>query len=194
VSNVHHKEKGQTIMPFQIDNSHSEIQFSARHMMVSKVRGVFEKWGGVVALDPANPANTTVDITIEAASINTKDAQRDGHLRSADFLNAEQHPSITFKSTKVELGGDNTARLHGNLTIAGVSKPVALVVEYQGNAKSPWGTVSYGFSASTKINREEWGLAWNAALETGGWLVSKEIQIDIELELVEVAEPEKVIA
>lgn len=181
-------------MPFQIDNSHSEIQFSARHMMVSKVRGVFEKWGGVVALDTANPANTTVDITIEAASINTKDAQRDGHLRSADFLNAEQHPSITFKSTKVELGGDNTARLHGNLTIAGVSKPVALVVEYQGNAKSPWGTVSHGFSASTKINREEWGLAWNAALETGGWLVSKEIQIDIELELVEVAEPEKVSA
>lgn len=181
-------------MPFQIDNSHSEIQFSARHMMVSKVRGIFEKWGGVVALDPANPAATTVDITIEAASINTKDAQRDGHLRSPDFLNVEQYPSITFKSTKVELGGDNTAKLHGNLTIAGVSKPVTLTVEYQGNAKSPWGTVNYGFSANTKINREDWGLTWNAALETGGWLVGKEIQIDIDLELVEVAEPEKVVA
>ncbi|HHY56989.1 MAG TPA: YceI family protein [Chloroflexi bacterium] len=179
-------------MPFQIDNKHSEIQFSVRHMMVSKVRGVFEQWGGVVALDLANPANTTVDITIDAASINTKDAQRDGHLRSADFLNVEQHPTITFKSTKVELGGDNTARLQGDLTIAGVTRPVALTVEYQGNAKSPWGTVSHGFSASTKINREEWGLTWNAALETGGWLVGKEIQIDIELELVEVAEPEKV--
>lgn len=181
-------------MPFQIDNSHSEIQFSVRHMMVSKVRGAFEKWSGVVALDPANPANTAVDITIEAASINTKDAQRDGHLRSADFLNVEQYPSISFKSTKVEVTGDNTAKLHGDLTIANVSKPIVLAVEYQGNAKSPWGTVNYGFSASTKINREDWGLTWNAALETGGWLVGKEIQIDIELELVEVAEAEKVAA
>lgn len=182
-------------MPFQIDNSHSEIQFSVRHMMVSKVRGVFEKWGGEIALNPANPAATTVDITIDAASINTKDAQRDGHLRSADFLNVEQFPTIHFKSTKVELTGDNTAKLHGDLTIVGVSKPVTLNVEYQGNAKSPWGTVSYGFSASTKINREDWGLTWNAALETGGWLVGKEIQVDIETELVErVAEPEKVAA
>lgn len=182
-------------MPFQIDNSHSEIQFSVRHMMVSKVRGVFEKWGGEIALNPANPAATTVDITIDAASINTKDAQRDGHLRSADFLNVEQFPTIHFKSTKVELTGDNTAKLHGDLTIVGVSKPVTLNVEYQGNAKSPWGVVSYGFSASTKINREDWGLTWNAALETGGWLVGKEIQVDIETELVErVAEPEKVAA
>lgn len=182
-------------MPFQIDNSHSEIQFSVRHMMVSKVRGVFEKWGGEIALDPANPTATTVDIIIDAASINTKDAQRDGHLRSADFLNVEQFPTIHFKSTKVELTGDNTAKLHGNLTIVGVSKPVTLNVEYQGNAKSPWGTISHGFSASTKINREDWGLTWNAALETGGWLVGKEIQVDIETELVEqVAEPEKVAA
>ncbi len=181
-------------MPFQIDQSHSEIQFSARHMMVSKVRGVFDKWDGTIALDPANPAKTTVDITIDAASINTKDAQRDGHLRSPDFLNVEQNPSISFKSTKVEVTGDNTAKLHGDLTISGVSKPVVLAVEYQGNAKSPWGTTNYGFSAHTKINREDWGLTWNAALETGGWLVGKEISIDIELELVQVAEPEKAAA
>ena len=179
-------------MPFQIDQSHSEIQFSARHMMVSKVRGVFEKWDGTIALDPANPANTTVDITIDAASINTKDAQRDGHLRSPDFLNVEKFPSVTFKSTKVDVTGDNTAKLSGDLTIAGATKPVVLDVEYQGNAKSPWGTTSYGFSAHTKINREDWGLTWNAALETGGWLVGKEISIDIELELIQVAEPEKV--
>ncbi len=178
-------------MPFQIDSSHSEIQFSARHMMVSKVRGVFETWNGAIALDPANPANTTVDITIDAASINTKDAQRDGHLRSPDFLNVEKYPSVTFKSTKVTVTGDNTAKLSGDLTIAGVTKPAVLDVEYQGNAKSPWGTTSYGFSAHTKINREDWGLTWNAALETGGWLVGKEISIDIELELTQVAEPEK---
>ncbi len=181
-------------MPFQIDQSHSEIQFSARHMMVSKVRGVFETWNGTIALDPANPASTTVDITIDAASINTKDAQRDGHLRSPDFLNVEKFPSVTFKSTKVDVTGDNTAKLSGDLTIAGATKPVVLDVEYQGNAKSPWGTTNYGFSAHTKINREDWGLTWNAALETGGWLVGKEISIDIELELIQVAEPEKVAA
>ena len=163
-------------------------------MMVSKVRGVFEKWGGAIALDPAHPANTTVDIEIEATSINTKDAQRDGHLRSPDFLETEKYPTLHFKSTKVEVTSENTAKLYGDLTIRDVTKPVVLDVEYQGNAKSPWGAISYGFSASTKINREEWGLTWNAALETGGWLVGKDIQIDIELELVQVAEAEKVAA
>ncbi|MFZ1771922.1 MAG: YceI family protein [Caldilinea sp.] len=181
-------------MPFQIDAAHSEIQFSARHMMVSKVRGVFEKWGGAILLNPANPGATVVDITIEAASISSKDEKRDEHLRSPDFLGVEQYPSITFKSTKVEVTGDNTAKLHGDLTIRDVTKPVVMAVEYQGNAKSPWGTVNYGFSATTKINREDWGLSWNAALETGGWLVGKEIQIDIDLELVQVAEPETVAA
>ncbi len=181
-----YKKEG-ILMAFQIDNSHSEIQFSVRHMMVAKTRGVFEKWSGTVLLDPANPSATSVDISIESASINTKDAQRDGHLRSPEFLASEQFPAITFKSTQTEVTGDNKARLHGDLTIREVSKPVVLEVEYQGNAKSPWGTVSYGFNASTKINREEWGLTWNAALETGGWLVGKEVQIDIELELVQTA-------
>jgi polyisoprenoid-binding protein YceI len=181
-------------MAFQIDNSHSEIQFSVRHMMVSKVRGAFETWNGEIALDPARPANTKVDIVIDAASINTKDAKRDDHLRSADFLNVAQYPTLTFQSKSVEVLSDNAAKLHGDLTICGVSKPVVLHVDYQGNAKSPWGTISYGFSGSTKINREDWGLTWNAALETGGWLVGKEIQIDIELELVQQPEAEKALA
>lgn len=182
-------------MAFQIDNSHSEIQFSVRHMMVSKVRGTFDKWSGIVALNVENPSATIVDVTIEADSINTKDGQRDGHLKSADFFNAEQYPSLHFKSTKVEVASDKkSAKLTGDLTIRDVTKPVVLSVEYQGSAKSPWGTTSHGFSASTKINREDWGLNWNAALETGGWLVGKDIQIDIELELVQVAEPEKVAA
>jgi polyisoprenoid-binding protein YceI len=176
-------------MPYQIDASHSEIQFSARHMMVSKVRGIFEKWSGTVALNPQNPAQTVVDVTIEAGSINTRDAQRDGHLKSADFLNAEGFPTLHFKSTRVEVTGKESAKLYGDLTIRDVAKPVVVDVEYQGSAKSPWGTTSYGFSGHTKINREDWGLNWNAALETGGWLVGKEISIDIELELVEVAEP-----
>jgi polyisoprenoid-binding protein YceI len=176
-------------MPFQIDASHSQVQFSVRHMMVSKARGTFDKWSGSIALNPEHPEQTTVEITIDTDSINTKDAQRDGHLKSPDFLAVEQYPAMTFKSTRVEVTGKETAKLYGDLTIRGVSKPVVVDVEYQGSAKSPWGTTNYGFSGSTKINREDWGLNWNAALETGGWLVGKEVQIDIELELVQVAEP-----
>lgn len=176
-------------MAFQIDPSHSTIQFSVRHMMVSKARGTFDKWSGSVNLNPEHPEQTTVEITIETDSINTKDAQRDGHLKSPDFFAAEQYPAITFKSTSVEVTGKESAKLYGDLTIRGVTKPAVLVVEYQGSAKSPWGTTNYGFSGTTKINREDWGLNWNAALESGGWLVGKEVQIDIELELVQVAEP-----
>ena len=176
-------------MPFQIDASHSTIQFSVRHMMVSKARGTFDKWSGSVNLNPEHPEQTTVDITIEADSINTKDAQRDGHLKSPDFFAVEQYPTITFKSTSVEVTGKESAKLYGDLTIRGVSKPAVLAVEFQGSAKSPWGTTNYGFNGTTKINREDWGLNWNAALESGGWLVGKEVQIDIELELVQVAEP-----
>jgi polyisoprenoid-binding protein YceI len=176
-------------MPFQIDASHSQIQFSVRHMMVSKARGTFDTWSGAVALNPEHPEQTAVEITIDTASINTKDAQRDGHLKSPDFLAIEQYPTMTFKSTRVEVTGKESAKLYGDLTIRGVTKPVVLDVEFQGSAKSPWGTTNYGFSGSTKINREDWGLNWNAALETGGWLVGKEVQIDIELELVQVADP-----
>lgn len=176
-------------MAFQIDPSHSTIQFSVRHMMVSKARGTFDKWSGNVNLNPEHPEQTTVEITIEADSINTKDPQRDGHLKSPDFFAVEQYPAITFKSTSVEVTGKETAKLNGDLTIRGVSKPAVLNVEFQGSAKSPWGTTNYGFSGTTKINREDWGLNWNAALESGGWLVGKEVQIDIELELIQVAEP-----
>lgn len=176
-------------MSYQIDAAHSEIQFSARHMMVSKVRGTFEKWSGTVELNPQHPEQTVVDVTIDAASINTRDAQRDGHLKSPDFFNVDVYPTLHFKSTRVEVTGRESAKLYGDLTIRDVTKPVVVDVEYQGSAKSPWGTTSYGFSGSTKINREDWGLNWNAALETGGWLVGKDISIEIELELVEVVEP-----
>ena len=181
-------------MPFQIDASHSQIQFSVRHMMVSKARGTFDKWSGTIALNSEHPEQTSVEITIETDSINTKDAQRDGHLKSPDFFAVEQYPAIVFKSTRVEVTGKESAKLYGDLTIRDVTKPVVVDVEYQGSAKSPWGTTNYGFSGSTKINREDWGLNWNAALETGGWLVGKDVQIDVELELVQVAEPAAVAA
>ena len=171
-------------MSYQIDNAHSQVQFTVRHMMISKVRGWFEKFDGVVALDEANPANTTVEIRIDTASIDTRDAKRDGHLRSADFFEADKYPTATFKSTKVELTGPETAKLFGNLTIKDVTKPVVMEVVFNGSAKSPWGTTAFGFNAHTAINRKDWGLDWNAALETGGVLVGDEISLDIELELV----------
>jgi polyisoprenoid-binding protein YceI len=179
-------------MAYQIDLSHSQIQFTVRHMMISKVRGWFQKFGGTVALDETNPANTSVDIQIEAASIFTRDERRDGHLKSADFFDAEKYPNLTFKSKQVTVTSPSTAKLSGDLTIRDVTHPVVLDVEYSGSAKSPWGTTSFGFSGSTTINRKDWNLNWNAALETGGVLVGDEITIDIELELVQVPEQQAV--
>lgn len=179
-------------MNWQIDPAHSEIQFSVRHMMISKVRGSFESFSGTVDLDEENPTNSQVEVQIQVDSINTRDAQRDGHLKSADFLNAEEYPLLTFKSNRVEKMSENTARLHGDLTIRGQSRGAVLDVTYNGQAKSPWGTYSAGFEAKTRINRKEWGLTWNQALETGGVLVGEDIDIAIELELVRQEEPEQV--
>ena len=181
-------------MAWQIDSAHSEIQFSARHMMISKVRGTFETFTGTVQLDENNPEAAVVDVTVDLTSINTRDDQRDGHLRSADFFDVENHPQAHFRSTNVERTGDKQAKLTGDLTIRGVTKPVTLDVVYEGMAKSPWGTMSAGFSASGKLNRKEWGLNWNQALETGGVLVGEEIQLNIEVELVKQPEAEAVAA
>jgi polyisoprenoid-binding protein YceI len=175
-------------MSWQIDSSHSYIQFSARHMMISKVRGSFESFSGTVNFDEKNPVNSTVDIAVDLASINTRDAQRDGHLKSPDFFDVESHPTMRFVSTRVEQMDANNGRLIGDLTIKGVTHEVALDVEYAGVAKSPWGTESAGFSATGSLNRKDWGLNWNQALETGGVLVGDKINIEIELELVKVAE------
>ncbi len=179
-------------MTWQIDSAHSHIYFTARHMMISKVRGQFESFSGTVNYDEENPTRTTVDIHIDAASLNTKEAQRDGHLKSPDFLDVANYPVVRFQSTKVEQTSNDSGKLYGNLTIRDITKPVVLDVEYAGQAQSPWGTVSAGFSASTSINRKDWGLNWNQALETGGVLVGDKIQIEIELELVKVAELEAV--
>lgn len=181
-------------MAFNFDTSHSSIAFSVRHMMISKARGSFDKWSGTVDLNEQNPTAAVINVTIDTASINTKDAQRDGHLRSPDFFDAEKYPTITFQSTKVELTDKENAKLTGDLTIHGVTKPVVLDVEYQGSSKSPWGTVNYGFSAKTKLNREDWGLTWNAALEQGGWLVGKDVNVEIEVELVQVPEQQSTTA
>jgi polyisoprenoid-binding protein YceI len=173
-------------MLWKIDPSHTQITFSARHMMLAKVRGEFQTFSVDLNLDPEQPENATGEARIQVASIFTKDEKRDAHLRSADFFGADLYPEMVFKSTKVERTGAEKAKLHGDLTIRDVTKPVVLDVNYLGLSKSPWGTTSAGFEAKTKIDRDDWGLNWNVALETGGWLVSKEISIEIEAELVQV--------
>jgi polyisoprenoid-binding protein YceI len=179
-------------MSWTIDTAHSEVNFAARHMMISNVRGGFEKFSGTVDFDEVNPANTTVSVQIEAASLSTRDAQRDGHLRSADFFDVEKYPTIRFESKRVEVLDERHARLTGDLTIRDVTREVTLEVEYSGMSKSPWGSTNAGFTASTKISRKNWDLNWNVALETGGWLVGDEIKIDLELEIVKQAELEAV--
>ena len=171
-------------MSWQIDSAHSHIDFSVRHMMISKVRGEFATFSGSIEFDPQNPTATLVDVTIDTSSINTREEQRDGHLKSPDFLNVEAYPEMTFKSSRVERIDDQHGKLYGELTIRGVTNEVVLDVEYAGQAKSPWGTVSAGFSGKTSISRGDWGLTWNQALETGGVLVGDKIEISIELELV----------
>jgi polyisoprenoid-binding protein YceI len=173
-------------MTWQVDTSHTHINFTARHMMIAKVRGEFMKYDIHVDFDQETPANTTVDVSIHAASINTRDPQRDAHLRSPDFLNADAYPMLIFKSTRVEQIGPNHGRLIGDLTIRDVTREVVLDVDYAGLAKSPWGKTSVGFSASTTINRKDWDLTWNQAPETGGWLVGDQINIEIEMELIQV--------
>lgn len=172
-------------MAWQTDPSHTSIGFGARHMMLSKVRGEFQDFSVDFDLDPEHPENASVEAYIKTASITTKDAQRDGHLKSADFFNVELYPEMLFKSTRVDVTSKNHAVVEGELTIRDVTKPVVLDVTYLGTSKSPWGSTSVGFEASTKINREDWGLTWNVALETGGWLVGKEITITIEAEFVQ---------
>ena len=179
-------------MSWTIDAAHSRVGFNVTPMMISRVRGEFESFSGTVEFDEANPAATTVTVDVDVNSINTRVADRDNHLRSADFFNVSEQPVMSFRSTKVELTGGNTAKMTGDLSIRGVTKPVVLDVEYSGLAKSPWGTTSAGFSATGVIRRTEWGLTWNAPLETGGLLVGEDVTITLEVELVRQEAPEAV--
>lgn len=177
-------------MTWQIDPAHSHILFSVRHMMISTVRGRFENFTGNIDFNEENPEKSSVYVEIDANSINTREEQRDAHLRSADFLEAEKYPVLTFESKRIELIDKDKAKMIGDLTIRDVTREVTLTVEYHGQAKSPWGTTSAGFSATGKINRKDFGLTWNQALETGGVLVGDEIKFDVELEIVKQPEAE----
>jgi len=170
------------------DPAHSEAAFSTRHMMIATVRGHFKKVSGTINFDPSNPAAATVEAHIDASSIETGVADRDNHLRSADFLDVGTYPTIIFKSTKVEPKGDNAAHIHGDLTIRGKTLPVVLDAELIGVVNGMDGKPRAGFSGSITINREDWGLTWNVAIEAGGVLVGKDIKITLDLEAIPVEE------
>jgi polyisoprenoid-binding protein YceI len=172
---------------WNLDPAHSSAEFSAKHMMITTVRGRLAVVGGVIDFDPANPAAASVEATLDAASINSGVGDRDGHLKSPDFLDVATYPTITFKSTRVEPTGGDKARIHGDLTVRGTTRPVVLEAEFLGAGKNPFDqTERAGFIASTAINREDWGLTWNVALEAGGILVGKEIRISLDVQAIKV--------
>jgi len=167
---------------YRIDSTHSAAHFSVRHLMVSNVRGEFTKLSGTLAYDASNPANSSLEARVEVASISTRDAQRDAHLKSPDFLDAEKFPELTFRSTEVTRDGD-AWRLKGDLTIHGVTREVTFSVDGPTpEVKDPWGGYRIGATAETKIHRKDFGLTWNMALEAGGMVVGDEVKISIELE------------
>ncbi len=173
---------------WDFDKVHSSVNFSVRHLMVSKVRGQFHDWSGTLLLDTDDITQSKVDVTIQAASIDTKEEKRDAHLRSGDFFDVEKFPTLGFKSTSIEKVSDEEIKIHGDLTIHGVTKPVTLVTEVSGIQKDPWGGTRTGFSASVAIQREDYGLTWNAALEAGGVVVGKKVDITLEIEAVKKAD------
>jgi polyisoprenoid-binding protein YceI len=171
---------------WDIDPAHTTVEFSVRHMMVTTVKGQFQKVKGTVELDEKDATKSTVEASIETASIDTREAKRDGHLKSADFFDAAKFSTITFKSTKIEKAGKGKFKVTGDLTMHGISKPLVLTVEGpSAPMKDPFGRTVRGVMASGRLNRGDWGLTWNKALDTGGVLVSDEVKLDINAELAE---------
>jgi polyisoprenoid-binding protein YceI len=173
---------------YHIDPSHSRIGFVARHAMVTKVRGSFNEFEGSGDFDADDPANSHIELKIKAASIDTRSADRDAHLRSNDFFDMDNHPEITFVSTAVERADDTTFRVTGDLTIKAVTKPITIDFEYTGSAVDPFQNQRIGFEGSAKINRKDWGVNWNAALEAGGVLVSEKVTLEFDVSAIKAAE------
>lgn len=172
---------------WKIDAAHTDISYSAKHMMITTVRGTFDQVEGTLELDEEHPTNSRGEFRVAAASLNTGIEARDNHLRSADFFDVENHPWVTFVSTKVEAAGGNDYRVTGDLTIRGLTKPVTFDVELLGIRPGMRGGRHAGLSAKTKINRKDWGLNWNMALEAGGWLVGEVITLEIDVAADDVA-------
>ena len=172
---------------YALDASHSQVGFAVRHLMVSKTKGRFSDFAGTIQIGE-NPLQSSVEVTIQAASVDTRDEQRDGHLRSGDFFDAEAYPTLSYTSRSVRPAGrDGQYVVEGDLTVKGVTQPVPLELTFEGGATDPWGGVRVGFSAKAELDREAFGLTWNQALETGGVLVGKKVTIEIEAEGVKQA-------
>jgi polyisoprenoid-binding protein YceI len=169
---------------YALDVSHSSVDFSVRHLMVSRTKGRFADFTGTVTI-AEDPLASAVEVEIAVASVDTRDETRDGHLRSADFFDADTHPTITYRSTKVTPAGAGRWAVDGELTVRGVTQNVPLQVSFEGGARDPWGGARIGFTAHTELDREAFGLTWNQALEAGGVVVGKQVKIDIEAEAVQ---------
>lgn len=172
---------------WEIDPAHSSVGFAVRHMVITKVHGKFKVWNGALDLDLSDLGKSSVQVTIDATSIDTGEAARDGHLRSADFLDVEKFPSIEFKSSRVEKVGAEGVRITGRLKIRGVERDVTLDGEFMGRGKDPWGNEKAGFTADAKISRKDYGLEWNQVLESGGVLVGDAVEIHVEVQAKKVA-------
>lgn len=170
---------------YQIDPAHTSVEFSVKHMMFSTIKGKFTDLAGEIVFDEGNPAASSVNATINVTSVSTGDTNRDNHLRSADFFDVEKYPTISFTSKSVEpLGRDATYRIVGDLTMHGVTREIVLEAAHLGTGKDPWGGTRVGVTATTTIDRKDWGLNWNAALEAGGVLVSDQVKITLDFEAV----------
>ena len=184
-------------LTWQIDPAHTTIEFAVKHMMFTTVRGRFKKFSGTIRVDEQNPDKSRVDVDIDAGSIDTGEPDRDAHLRSADFLDVDSHPNMVFRSTRVDgamkKAGDRF-KVTGELQIRGTAMPVTLDVTFEGVGNDPWGKQRAGFSARTEIDRREWGLRWNQALETGGVLVGHAVKIEIEAQAIKQAGDEAQLA
>ncbi|MHB1548691.1 MAG: YceI family protein [Acidimicrobiales bacterium] len=173
---------------YAIDPAHSRIGFVARHAMVTKVRGSFDEFEGSGYFDAANPASSKLQLSIKAASIDTRNADRDAHLRSNDFFDMDAYPEITFTSTSVEQAGEGRYRVTGDLTIKGVTRTVVVDFEHTGSAVDPYGNQRIGFEGTTTVNRKDWGVNWNAALEAGGVLVGENVTLELDVSAIRSAE------
>ena len=173
------------VKTYQVDPAHSSITFTVKHMMISKVKGEFKEFDIEANGDPNDLANASVKVTIQAASVDTNNSDRDNHLRSGDFFNAEEYPHIVFQSTSFRSKGGGEFELTGDLTIRGTTREETFEVEYEGSAKDPWGNMKHAFSGEGSLNREDYGLTWNQALEAGGVLVDKKVKFEFELQFTE---------
>jgi polyisoprenoid-binding protein YceI len=177
-----------TTKTWQLDQAHTNVEFAVKHLMIATVRGRFGNVAGTIEVDETNPLSAKVDVTIDPASIDTRQEQRDAHLRSPDFFDVAQYPSIRFVGRRIEGNSSDEFRIIGDLTIRGVTKEVAVNVTNEGEGIDPWGNLRAGFSATAKIDRREFGLTWNQALETGGVVVGNDIKLSIDAEFFRAAE------